>query len=298
MSTGQRPLVSVGVPVYNAERFLACALESLLNQSLSDIEVIISDNASTDRTRAICDDFLRRDRRVRYVRQETNVGIPRNWNALVPLARGEFFKWASANDYCASSMLTQCVDVMQADPRVVLCYGQTAFVDEADQPLRVYTGDIDVTEGSPSERFLRVCTELLLNSAQSGVIRLETLRRTSLARHYPSGDMTLTEELALHGNIRVLPEVLLFRREGANTHTWLLPPLELQRVLNPQAKSPMKLIRARRHIDRFRSIWRAPIATAEKGRASWCVLKLMHWDREELFREARSLLIESTGVSE
>ena len=298
MSTGPRPLVSVGVPVYNGEGFLACALESLLNQTLSDIEIIVSDNASTDRTQAICEEFVRRDRRVRYVRRETNVGIPRNWNGLVHLAQGEFFKWASANDYCAPSMLSQCVDVMQSDRSVVLCYGHTGFVDEANRPLRVYTGDADVTEGSPSERFLHVCDTLLLNSAQCGVIRRGTLQRTWMARHYPSGDMTLTEELALHGRIRVLPEVLLFRREGANTHTWLLPPLQLQRVLNPGAKSAMKLIRARRHVDRFRSIWCAPIATAEKIRASWGALKLMHWDREELFREARSLLIESTGVSE
>jgi glycosyltransferase involved in cell wall biosynthesis len=95
------PLVSVGLPVYNGERYLSRALDSILEQSLSDFELIISDNASSDTTEAICRDYARRDPRIRYVRQRENLGAPRNWNFVVHEARGRYFKWASASDYCA-----------------------------------------------------------------------------------------------------------------------------------------------------------------------------------------------------
>src|SRR5688572_28337892 len=96
------PLVSIGLPVYNGERFLSEALDSLLGQTLADFELIVSDNASTDRTAEICLAYAARDARVRYVRQQTNIGAIRNWNFVARQARGQYFKWASANDFCDS----------------------------------------------------------------------------------------------------------------------------------------------------------------------------------------------------
>ena len=284
------PVVSIGVPVYNGERFLPRALNSLLDQTLPDLEVVISDNASTDDTRAICEDFARRDQRVRYVLQETNIGAPRNWNAVVHLARGQFFKWASANDYCAPTMLQRCVDVMRADPGVVLCYGKTELVDEDERSLGIYGDDLGFDEAQPSERFERVCTALAMINAQSGVFRLDTLRQTRLDRLYPAGDYALMAELALYGRFHLVPEVLLFRRQSAKTFTSMLTPLQLQRVFDPHAKAPMKFVLARRHVDNLFSISRAPIPLAEKIRAYGIALKLARWDRAKLWGEVMALL--------
>ena len=285
-----RPLVSVGVPVYNGERFLPRALDSLLGQSLSDLELIVSDNASTDGTQAICEEYRRRDPRFRYVRQPVNIGAPRNWNAVVHEARGTFFKWASASDYVAPAMLETCVAAMRADPGIVLCHGLTQLVDEREQPIEVYGGDVVFDQPRASERFLQVSQLLALNNAQCGVIRLDALRRTGLDRTYPSGDMALMAELALYGKFHLVPEVMLYRRQSTGTFTAKLAPLALQRIYDPHARRAMTQLRARRHLDHLVSIARAPLRLAEKLRAYRYALRLVRWDRHLLWGDfVRSL---------
>jgi glycosyltransferase involved in cell wall biosynthesis len=286
----ERPLVSIGVPVYNGERFLGRALDSLLAQTLADFELIISDNASTDSTQAICEEYRRRDGRIRYLRQPVNIGAPRNWNAVVHAARGVFFKWASASDYCAPAMLEKCVAAMGADPRIVLCHGLTQLVDEREQPLEVYGGDVVFNQERPSDRFLSVAMLMALNNAQSGVIRLDVLRRTRLDRMYPSGDMALMAELALYGTFYVVPEVMLYRRQSTGTFTAKMAPLALQRIYNPRARRAMTLLRARRHIDNLVSITRAPLPLGEKLRAYRVEVRLARWDRDRLWSEFVMLL--------
>jgi glycosyltransferase involved in cell wall biosynthesis len=284
------PLVSIGVPVFNGEGFLEVALDSFRAQTFSDFELIISDNASNDGTQAICEAYVRRDGRIRYIRQKSNIGAPRNWNVLVHEARGIFFKWASANDYCSPMMLQECIDVMKADPGVVLCYGRTQLVDENEERIAIYEQDISFDEDRPSERFASVCNQLGLNNLQCGVFRLDVLRRTRLDRLYPSGDLALIAELALYGRLKVIPKILLFRRQSRRTFTSMLTPLERQRVYDPRAKAPMKFILARRHLDDLMSISRAPIPVVEKIRAYRIALRIARWNRIHLWREFLSAL--------
>jgi glycosyltransferase involved in cell wall biosynthesis len=285
----QRPLISIGVPVYNGERYLAHAIDSLLAQTLSDFELIISDNASTDGTRAICEDYAQRDRRLRYIRQERNIGAPRNWNAVVHEARGIFFKWATANDHWAPLMLEQCVEALQTCPDVVLCYGLTQPIDEHGQPMVSEVIEKGFDEDSPSERFARVSALLVLNNAQCGLYRLDALRRTGLDRLYPSGDLALMAELSLYGKFRLISHVHLYRRQSRSTFSSMRTPIELHRFYNPDARTPMRIIRGRRHLDHIVSISRAPISVAEKVRAYRVALRLARWDRGRLWRELLSL---------
>jgi len=289
LGISRRPLVSIGVPVFNGERFLSRAITSLLDQTVADLELIISDNASTDGTQSICEDFVRRDTRIRYVRQRINIGAPRNWNVVVQAAAGKYFKWASASDYCASTMLESCIQAMESDPGVVLCYGRTQFVDENDEPMEIYAGDVAINEERPSERFARVGARTGMNNAQSGVFLLDALRRTRLDRPYPAGDLALMAEIALYGRFQLLPDVLLFRRQSRSTFTSMMTTRELQRVIDPQAKTPIKLVKTRRHVDNLISIARAPISAAEKRSAYWAAIRLARWDRAQLWREFVSL---------
>src|SRR5919112_5909956 len=103
-----RPRVTIGLPVYNGERFLEQALDGLLAQTFTDFELIISDNASTDRTPEICQAYAARDSRIRYVRQPENIGAGPNHNILVPMARGEYFKWASHDDLYDPDLVAKC----------------------------------------------------------------------------------------------------------------------------------------------------------------------------------------------
>ena len=123
-STG--PRLSIGLPVYNGEDYLAESLEALLGQTYEDFELIISDNASTDGTTDICRRYARQDSRIRYFRQSRNLGCNPNHNFVIEQARGELFKLASDDDLYARDLLKRCVDVLDECPRYVLVHSWSA----------------------------------------------------------------------------------------------------------------------------------------------------------------------------
>lgn len=285
------PLVTIGVPVYNGARFLPQALDSLLGQGTSDFEMIISDNASTDGTEAICRAYAAKDARVRYVRQPVNIGAPKNWTFVAKQARGKYFKWASGNDFCPPEMIEKCVAIMEADPRVVLCYGKTCLIDEETGRREEYARDIAVTEDLPHERFRTLYRTLALNNAQCGLIRAEALRRTRYDRPYPGGDVVLMAELALQGRFVLLPDVLLYRRMGRKTLSSLLTGAEMQAFIDPRAKRGVGFWCLRRHIGYLGTALRASISLPEKLRTLTLVVKHAIWDREKLWIELRDRLV-------
>src|SRR5215470_10109303 len=125
------PRLSVGLPVYNGEAYLAESLDALLGQTYEDFELIISDNASTDGTADISQGYVKQDARVRYYRQPRNVGLAPNHNFVVEQARGELFKWASNDDLYARDLLERCVDALDKQPEVVLAHSWTAMIDSS-----------------------------------------------------------------------------------------------------------------------------------------------------------------------
>jgi glycosyltransferase involved in cell wall biosynthesis len=284
------PLVSVGMPVFNGGRYIERAIESLLAQSFRDFELIISDNASTDNTQALCERYAGLDARVRYLRQPENIGAPRNYNVVVHEARGTFFKWSSASDECAADSLAKCVATLQADSGAVLAFGRTRFIDEDGALLEVYDGDFSVTGATPSERFEFVCRHLVLNNAQSALIRLDVLRRTALDRLYPHGDPVLMAELALHGRWHLLPDVLSYRRTGRDNFTPQRTLAEITRIYDPRRTRPMVLINWRRHWDYFTVALDAPIPWRERLRAMRCALERAFTERRAFWGDVRDLV--------
>src|SRR5207244_10480282 len=113
--TSKMPRVSIGVPVYNGERYIAETLDSLLAQTFEDFELIISDNASHDRTEGICRAYAAKDSRIRYVRNSTNLGAARNYRLAVELSSGEYFRWANCDDLFAPTSLSRCVEVLDLE---------------------------------------------------------------------------------------------------------------------------------------------------------------------------------------
>src|SRR5882762_1549884 len=116
------PRISIGLPVYNGENFITDALESILGQTYTDFELIISDNASTDRTEALCKSYAARDPRIRYWRNAENLGAARNFNRVFELSSGEYFKWTAHDDVLAPDYLEKCIEASDRDPSVVLVY--------------------------------------------------------------------------------------------------------------------------------------------------------------------------------
>jgi glycosyltransferase involved in cell wall biosynthesis len=129
------PLVSIGMPIYNDERFATEAITSLLVQTFGDFELIISDNASTDGTPALCQAFAARDPRVRYVRQPANLGLTGNLNFVRDQARGEFFMWAASDDRWHPTFVEVLVRALRAHPRAVSAFSPYAFMNDDGEPI-------------------------------------------------------------------------------------------------------------------------------------------------------------------
>src|SRR3954447_19823090 len=114
------PLLTVGMPVYNAEQFLAKALDSFLDQTFKDFELLISDNASTDRTEEICRKYAARDRRIRYFRNAKNMGAGWNLRHVYSLAKqATYYKTAAHDDFLEPTFLEECIAALEADPGLI-----------------------------------------------------------------------------------------------------------------------------------------------------------------------------------
>lgn len=213
------PAVSVGMPVYNGENFLAAAIRSVLGQTFGDLELIICDNASNDGTEGICRDFERRDRRVRYFRNPHNLGADPNYNLTFAKAHGRFFKWAAHDDCLHPTHLARCIEALEALPEAVLAQSLVEVIDGNRDPLGTYDSETDAGPGAPpSARFARAvlrahwCTDIF------GVIRSDALRRTGLHRGYHHSDRVLLAELSLLGRFARVPDALFLNRDHDNRY--------------------------------------------------------------------------------
>jgi len=208
-----RPRVSIGMPLYNAERYLDQAFTSLLAQDYPDFEIVVCDNASTDRTWEICQRYAAMDPRIRLYRNEVNRGAAYNYNRVVELARGELFRWAAYDDWCAPELISQCVAALDAGgPAVVLAYPQTQLIDEHGTVVGRYPDRMHLPHARPWRRVAQVANRFTLCNPVFGVIRTDVLRRTGLIRPWPSSDVTLLVELAALGRFHEVPAPLFHRR--------------------------------------------------------------------------------------
>jgi len=131
----KKPSLTIGIPVYNGEKFIGAALESLLAQTFEDFEVVISDNASTDNTAQICKAYAEKDKRIIFHQHVQNLGAIKNFNLLVSLANGKYFKWAACDDICAPTFLETCIAALEQDPSVVLAHPKVKVIDSQGNHL-------------------------------------------------------------------------------------------------------------------------------------------------------------------
>lgn len=206
------PRLSVGLPVHNGQRYLAEALDSLLGQSFTDFELIISDNASTDGTAEICRRYAAADTRIRYIRQSRNIGCNPNHNFLLREARGEFFKWASHDDLYGRELLARCVAALDEYPDVVLSHVDKAVVDEAGTVVRQFDYTLATSSPDPTERFRSL---VVADGADDeyGVIRTHVLRSIRPKDSYHHASRPFIVELAFRGRFHQVREQLYYRRD-------------------------------------------------------------------------------------
>jgi glycosyltransferase involved in cell wall biosynthesis len=229
------PRVSVGLPVYNGDKYLQSALTSLLQQDFEDFEIIISDNASTDGTLDICTDFAQRDKRIRYFRNDANIGLAANHNRTFELSNGEFFKWVAHDDDFPTAMLSRFVEVLEeASPSVIVVYSQCEYIDQFGGPEWIDSDGVDRNDLRPHRRLSHLLTHVHMYNSAYGLIRSDMLRQTRLYGLYPWSDLVLLAELSMLGVFVEIPEPLLrIRRHPGRTFTATRDPKVLRELFKP-----------------------------------------------------------------
>ncbi len=168
--------MSIGLPVYNGENYLVESLDALLSQTYRDFELIISDNASTDRTEEICRQYAAADPRIRYLRQPRNIGGSPNQDFVFRQARGELFKWAAHDDLYGPELVERCVEALDRHPEAVLSHAGMAIVDGDGELVTPYDYTMATDSPSAPTRF----KSLLVTEGgddEYGVIRADVLRK-------------------------------------------------------------------------------------------------------------------------
>jgi glycosyltransferase involved in cell wall biosynthesis len=275
----ERPLVSIGLPVYNGETYLRGLLDSVLAQTFTAFELIISDNASTDGTEAICREYAAADRRVRYHRQPRNRGVTWNFRQVALLSSTKYFCWTSHDDLLSPNYVERCIEILETDPSVVLCYSNSVYLDEAGNQSEPKS-QLEFDQPSPHQRFRRLiglshnCTPLY------GVVRLDELKKTTIQADFADGDRCMLVELGLRGNYHRIKDPLFFHREHAGRFTHQFPtPHARTRLANPDR--PMRFVFPYFRVlkEYLLAVYRAPISWAERLR---CYFYLLNWVRRNI----------------
>jgi len=251
------PKLSIGLPVYNGQDYLRCALDSILQQNYGDFELIISDNASSDGTQQICREYSSQDPRIRYHRNELNIGASANYNRVFELARCQYFKWAAHDDVHLPGCLRRCIEILDAAPEnVVLVSSGTEIVDENGATTARPVENLDTRHSRPHQRLANVLRRVEWGPAQFGVYRTDSLRRTGLIRPFRASDYILLAEIALLGQIWEFPEVLFQRRfhPGISTvinrnwremRVWFAPSEKgIKRFVHPNLRLGLEFLQA------------------------------------------------------
>lgn len=299
MSTSPHPVtsppsVSVGMPAYNSSKWIGAAIESILDQSFGDFELIISDNASTDSTYAICEGYARQDSRIRLVRNPLNVGANRNYLAVLAQARGSYFKWASSNDICAPAFLQRCVEALEADRSAVLAFPMTTLFEMDTSDGEAYDSDFELLSDEASQRLTTLLDSIRLNNAFNGVIRRAALLAAAPMGNFQRADIALMAELVLLGKFLLVRERLFFRRMSEDSATRLKTPKQVDLHLAPQAVRPLQWQNWLYHFALLRAAWRQGPLTAKSLAALRHVLRQMRWSRAGLISDVNEALSRRT----
>jgi glycosyltransferase involved in cell wall biosynthesis len=226
MTAAYNPRVSIGLPVYNGENYLAIAIESILGQTFTDFELIVCDNASTDRTEEIGRYFAAQDARVKFVRNPVNLGAGPNFDKVLELGSGEYFKWAAHDDVLTPTFLEKCVSALDQNPDAVLCQSLVALIDSFSNVTDIYDPNLTGTWSTrASDRFASIILQPHLATDCFGLIRRTALEGAPLMSAYLHGDTVLLAFLALRGRFIQVREPLFQNRshpqrfsEGVSYH--------------------------------------------------------------------------------
>lgn len=279
-----RPSVSICLPVYNGEDYVREAITSILEQTFEDFELIISDNASTDRTREFCRDASGRDRRVRYFRADVNRGLVWNFNRLFELAEGPYLVWLAHDDVMGKEYISRCVEALKQNSGAVLAFANANYIDDKGSVIKRLDFENSGSSGRPSERLSNILHDAMCDPI-CGLMRAEVLKQTRLHGGFADSDRVLLVEMGLRGRFSLVPEHVFSRRMHAEQshrknkdlreRTVSMDPTKAGKVFYPVLLEDMAL---------FSAIRRAKLPLGERLRCHKALLRWI-WERREYLLE-------------
>ncbi|HVE88935.1 MAG TPA: glycosyltransferase family 2 protein [Burkholderiaceae bacterium] len=288
-------LVTIGLPVFNSERYLRQSLDSLLAQTFSNFVLIISDNASTDGTARICQQYAAADSRIQYSRNEINIGLPCNFNRVARLAQSRYLKWSTADDVWERTFLERALNVMEGDPTIALCYPQAVLIDADGRNRKNYDDVLHLMQENPADRFVNVLDNIKLVHQHLGLIRMSHLLQTHLFGAYEASDVNLLAELSLYGKFFELPHRLYFRRFHQDSGSWRRADAAHQARRFHASGARIGLNKWRRYLGLVRGAGRSPLPLHSKTRLYRYIGRSMIWDRQDLTAELAGFARSASG---
>ncbi len=285
------PKVSVGLPTYNRAGELRRAIASVLAQGYQNLELLISDDASTDETEMLCREFAARDRRVCYVRQPVNIGLTANNMFVFDNTYGEFFLLLSDDDWLEPNYVSACLRLMDEHPECASARGVSRYFREG---RFFFENEVELTQESGAERVLAFLKNVGRNATLYGLMRRKRVSQVSMPNAI-GGDWVFVAAVAFTGKIRVADGAFINRSVGGNSEdlTRLTRTLRLPRyhALNPYLAASLTL---------FKEIgWRSPsyrelsrLARLKLGAQAFAVVFARHawpYTRNQLRASARLL---------
>jgi glycosyltransferase involved in cell wall biosynthesis len=290
LSQSEKLLVTIGLPVFNGERYVSSAIESLLGQDYQNLELVISDNASTDTTPEILEWWAQRDNRIRLFRNPENLGAAANFNRVLELAEGQYFRWAGYDDLLEPEMLTRCVTTLEATgDRCVLVYPQTMIIDDSGNEVDVYDNRLDMRHEDPADRLRHMIRNVRLANPIFGLMRTDVIKDVGGLPAYNSGDLVMIAGLALRGWFIELPEPL-FRRRMHEGMSWkaMKTPEGFASWFDPSKRHLVVFPMWRLWRELLAEVFRAPLTRRQRRKAALVVV--LEWPRRKWKRLGREIV--------
>jgi len=281
--------VTIGLPIYNGKNYLVETIESILAQTYTDFELVISDNASTDETEGICREYVAKDERIRYFRNNVNLGAAANYNRAFELGRGLYFKWAAHDDLLAPTFLERCVEALDNDPDVVLAYARAKAIDAKGGIVEHIPGKRFFDSPIPRKRFYEFVLDPAPVVAVFGLMRRDVLSRTRLIGKYSGSDRPLLSEMSLLGKFFEVPEFLFFYRFHEEQSWGGNKSAQAQQAwYDPRREGKISFPQWRLLREHIRSIERAPLGLKDKLP---CYLYMGYWMAKNRHKLGQNLLL-------
>jgi glycosyltransferase involved in cell wall biosynthesis len=290
----------IGLPVYNGQRFLGTAIDSLLSQSFTDFRLVISDNGSTDATPELCASYSKQDGRITYLRSPENRGILWNHRRVMDEIDGstEYFRWAGADDILEPGLLQEMVTLLDARREVEAVVPDVKNIDDEGKMIGSMPRTLHLPSTDVVERARQFLTAGYQHVFAYGLLRVATLRRMRTRPAYLGWDPIFALELILRGQMLQTTGSALLRRFHPGSISRVKTAKEMRKWVEPNTKNIMSFPHWTWAYERARVLMSSPVSTRDRCRIAVLLLRTMLWQKGSLVRDLTQAARRKLGLSD